>query len=159
LCMFLALLAQAPARADDALAKYDAAITAADRAHWPFRPVRPVSIPAVKDRAWLRNPIDAFVLARLEARGWKPAPPAPPRALRGRLSLDLAGLPPAPEEQDAFPREPTADAYEQVVERLLASPSLGERWGRHWLDVVRYADTNGYERDADKPGAWKYRDW
>jgi hypothetical protein len=148
-----------PARAADPLAKYDASIKPADRAHWAFQPVQPLRVPAVKDGAWLRNPIDAFVLARLEARGWKPAAAASGRVLLRRIYLDLLGLPPTPEEQQAFLGDTRPDAWERLVDRLLASPAYGERWGRHWLDVVRYADTNGYERDADKPGAWKYRDW
>ncbi len=151
-------LAAAPLRADP-LAKYDASIRPAHRAHWSFRPVRAVRPPVVKDSAWVRNPIDAFVLARLEARGWRPAAPAGPQALLRRIFLDLTGLPPAPDEQQAFLRDHRPDTWERLVDRLLASPAYGERWGRHWLDVVRYADTNGYERDADKPGAWRYRDW
>lgn len=159
LCCLLALAVLAPVRADDALAKYDAVIQPADREHWSFRPVRPAAVPAVKDAGWVRNPLDAFVLARLEARGWKPAPPAEPHALLRRLYLDLIGLPPTVEEQEAYLRDRAPDAYERLVDRLLASPHYGERWGRHWLDVARYADSNGYERDADKPGSWRYRDW
>jgi hypothetical protein len=152
------LLLAATARADDSLSKYDGLVKPADRLHWAFRPVRPVKVPAVKDLARIRNPVDAFVLARLEARAWAPAPPAPKLALLRRVYLDLTGLPPTPEEQEAFCRDSSPDAWERVVDRLLASPAYGERWGRHWLDVARYADTNGYERDADKPGAWRYRD-
>jgi hypothetical protein len=155
----LAVLGAAPPRGDDPLAKYDAVVKAADREHWSFRPVRRVAPPAVRDRAWLRNPIDAFVLARLEVRGWKPAAPAEKRALMRRLHLNLIGLPPSPAEQTAYLDDPALDAYERLVERLLADPRYGERWARHWLDVARYADTNGYERDADKPFAWRYRDW
>jgi hypothetical protein len=116
-------------------------------------------VPRVKNISWVRNPIDAFVLARLEARGWKLAPPAERRALLRRLSLDLIGLPPTPEEQTAFLNDAAPDAAERLVERLLASPHYGERWGRHWLDLVRYAETNGYERDADRPHVWRYRDY
>jgi hypothetical protein len=145
-------------RAGD-LARYDAKITAADRRHWAFQPVRRPAVPAVKDASWVRNPIDAFVLARLEARGWKPSPPAGPHALLRRVYLDLVGLPPTPEEQQAFLRDRSPDAFGRMTERLLASPHHGERWGRHWLDLVRYAETNGYERDADRPFVWRYRDY
>jgi hypothetical protein len=144
---------------DPALARYDASIKASARRHWAFRPVRPVAVPAVKDAAWVHNPIDAFVLAALEARGWKPAPPAEPRALLRRIHLDVIGLPPTPREQEDWERDTSVDAWQRVVDRLLASPHQGERWGRHWLDLARYADTNGYERDADKPGVWRYRDY
>ncbi|MFO0842448.1 MAG: DUF1549 and DUF1553 domain-containing protein [Gemmataceae bacterium] len=125
---------------------------------WAFKPVRPVAVPRVKDSAWPRNPIDAFVLAKLEAAGRSPAPPAPPVALLRRLHLDLTGLPPTVEEQEAFCRDSSPDAWERLVDRLLSSPAHGERYARHWLDVARYADTNGYERDADKPSVWRYRD-
>jgi hypothetical protein len=157
--LLLLLAAPAPAAEPAALARYDAAIRPAQRAHWAYRPVRAPTPPAVKDRAWARNPIDAFVLAPLEARGWRPAPPASRRALARRLHLDLTGLPPTPEEVDDFLTDERPDAYERLVDRLLASPHHGERWARHWLDVARYADTNAYERDADKPFAWRYRDW
>jgi hypothetical protein len=125
---------------------------------WAFQPVRPVAVPRVKGAAWVRNPIDAFVLARLEAAGRKPSPTAPPATLLRRLHLDLTGLPPTPEEQEAFCRDSSPDAWGRLVDRLLSSPAHGERYARHWLDVARYADTNGYERDADKPSAWRYRD-
>src|SRR5262245_37823239 len=113
------LLAAASARAGGPLAKYDALVRPADRVHWAFRPVRPVPVPAVRDVAWGRNPIDAFVLARLEQRGWKPAPPATRTALLRRVYLDLTGLPPSPEEQQAFLGDPAPDAYERLVGRLL----------------------------------------
>ena len=120
--------------------------------------VRPPAAPEVKDTAWARNPIDRFVLAGLEAKGWKPAPPAEPRALLRRVHLDLTGLPPTPQELDAFLADASGDAYEKQVERLLASPAYGERWGRHWLDAARYADSNGYSQDNPR-SVWKYRDW
>jgi mono/diheme cytochrome c family protein len=136
---------------------------------WAFTPVKPPTIPAVKTKGWVKNPIDAFVLAKLEAKGLTPSPLAGPRELIRRAYFDLIGLPPSPEEVDAFVREaspnarglaPDADsAYEKLVDRLLAMPQYGERWGRHWLDVVRYAQTNGYERDDEKPHAWRYRDY
>jgi hypothetical protein len=144
---------------DPDLARYDAGIKPTARRHWSFQPVRPVAVPAVKDVSWVCNPIDAFVLARLEARGWRPAPPAEPRALLRRLHLDVVGLPPAPEEQETWERDSSPAAFDAIVDRLLGSPHYGERWARHWLDLVRYADTNGYERDADKPHVWRYRDY
>jgi hypothetical protein len=127
--------------------------------HWAFSPVVRPSVPAVRDRARVRTPIDAFVLARLEKDGVKPAPAADRRTLLRRVTLDLTGLPPTPEEQRAFLADDSPGAYAKVVDRLLASPQYGERWGRHWLDVARYAETNGYERDGAKPSAWRYRDY
>ena len=106
----------------------------------------------------MRSPIDAFVLARLEKEGLTPSPEAPRETLLRRLSLDLVGLPPTPEEVDAFLADTRPDAYEKVVDRLLASPHYGERWARPWLDLARYADTNGYEKDQRRT-AWRYRDW
>jgi hypothetical protein len=127
--------------------------------HWAFQPVRLPAIPAVRDRDWARSPIDAFVLARLEAAGLRPAPPADKRTLLRRVTLDLIGLPPTLAEQHAFLADHSPDAFARVVDRLLARPEYGERWGRHWLDVVRYAESNGYERDGAKPSAWRYRDY
>jgi hypothetical protein len=128
------------------------------RGHWSFRPpVRPV-VPSVRNRDWIRNPIDRFVLARLEAAGLAPSPEADPVTLLRRLSLDLTGLPPSVEAVDAFPADTRDDAYERVVDRLLASPHYGERWGRYWLDAARYADSDGYEKDKSRL-AWFYRDW
>ncbi len=127
--------------------------------HWAFQPVQRRDPPKVKNSDWVRNPIDAFILARLESHGLTPAPPANKVALLRRIYYDLTGLPPTPEEIDAFLADVSPDAYEKVVDRLLASPRYGERWARHWLDLVRYADTNSYERDGDKPNAWRYRDY
>jgi hypothetical protein len=134
-------------------------VTAKDRQYWAYRPVKRPVVPAVKDRGWLRNPIDAFVLAKLEAKRLAPAAPAGRVALARRAYYDLTGLPPTPEEVDAFVKDQAPDAYERLVDRLLASPHYGEKWGRHWLDVVRYAETHGYERDSAKPFAWRYRDY
>jgi mono/diheme cytochrome c family protein len=126
--------------------------------HWAYvKPARP-GVPAVKDPAWVRNPIDAFVLARLEKEGLLPSPEAEGEVLVRRLSLDLVGLPPSPEEVAAFLADRREDAYERVVDRLLASPHYGERWARPWLDLARYADSHGYEKDQLRT-AWKYRDW
>ena len=130
----------------------------ADKRHWAYRkPVRPEP-PAVADTAWIRNPIDRFVLARLEREGLTPAPEANRETLIRRVSLDLVGLPPTLAEVDAFLADASPDAYEKVVDRLLASPHYGERWARPWLDLARYADTNGYEKDRRR-SAWMYRDW
>ncbi len=109
--------------------------------------------------AWVRTPVDAFVLAKLEARGWTPAPPADRRELIRRVTFDLTGLPPTPEEVEAFVADASPDAYEKVVDRLLASPRYGERWAQHWLDVVRFAETEGYEYDRHIPDAWRFRDY
>ncbi len=130
--------------------------------HWAFRPPRPAPEPAVRDRSWPRTPIDTFILASLEAAHLAPAPPADRRTLLRRLSYDLTGLPPTPSEVEAFVRDPAPDAPQRLVDRLLASPRYGERWGRHWLDVARYADTKGYvyyyeESRFVHPHA--YRDW
>lgn len=129
------------------------------RKHWSFQPVHEPALPAVRDGAWLRSPIDAFVLARLEAEGLRPAPPTDKRTLLRRAYLDLIGLPPMPAEQRAFLADDSPQAFVKVVDTLLARPEYGERWGRHWLDVVRYAESNGYERDGSKPSAWRYRDY
>jgi cytochrome c553 len=134
-------------------------ITEKDRQFWSFRkPVRP-AIPVVKNRTWVRNEIDAFILSRLEKEGLTPAPVAEPRVLIRRLYIDLTGIPPTPEEVNDFVRNPSDAAYKKVIEKLLASPHYGERWGRHWLDLARYADSGGYEFDYDRPNAWRYRDW
>jgi hypothetical protein len=127
--------------------------------HWAFQAVRCPPVPAVRDRSWVRTPIDAFVLARLEQKGLQPAPPADPRTLLRRVYLDLIGLPPTPAEQRAFLADPSPDVFACVVDDLLARPQYGERWARHWLDVARYAETNGYERDGAKPSAYRYRDY
>jgi mono/diheme cytochrome c family protein len=127
--------------------------------HWAFVPPKAPQVPAVKTRTWVRNPIDAFVLARLERLGIAPSPEADRSTLVRRLSLDLIGLPPTPAEVDRFVQDGSPDAYERLVDRLLASPHFGERWGRHWLDLARYADSDGYENDNLRPNAWQYRDW
>jgi mono/diheme cytochrome c family protein len=126
--------------------------------HWGFAaPVRP-AIPAVKNKTWVRNPIDAFVLERLEREQLAPSPEADKALLLRRLSLDLIGLPPTPEEVDAFVNDASPKAYEKQIERLLTSPHYGERWGRLWLDAARYADSDGFEKDKPR-NVWFYRDW
>ncbi len=132
------------------------------RNFWAFRPLARPSVPQVKDAAWVKNPIDAFVLAKLEAAGLQPAPPADKGALIRRLYFDVIGLPPTPQEVEAFLRASDAmpqAAYEELVDRLLASRHYGEHWARHWLDLVRFAETNSFERDGPKPFIWRYRDY
>lgn len=135
--------------------------SAEKRNHWAWKaPMRPQA-PNVTNVAWVNNPIDTFILAKLEARGLQPAAPATREQLIRRVTFDLIGLPPTPEEIDAFVKDtamPQA-AWEKVVDRLLASPHYGERWGRHWLDLARYAESNGYEFDEPRPNAWRYRDY
>ncbi|MBI2424961.1 MAG: DUF1549 domain-containing protein [Candidatus Hydrogenedentes bacterium] len=127
--------------------------------HWAFRPIARPEAPAVRQSAWVRSPIDAFVLSQLEAEGIAPSPEANAVTLLRRLHFDLTGLPPTPEETAAFLNDSTPDAYARLADRLLASPHFGERWGRHWLDLARYADSDGYEKDTVRPHAYRYRDW
>ncbi len=126
--------------------------------HWAFQAPERAKLPAAKNQQWVRNPIDRFILARLEKEGIAPSPEADRVTLIRRLSFDLLGLPPSLAEIDAFVKDDRTDAYERLVDRLLESPHYGERWGRHWLDVARYADSNGYSIDAPRE-IWKYRDW
>ena len=126
---------------------------------WSFQPVRRPALPFVRNRAWIRNGIDAFVLSRLERQGITPSPEADRATLLRRVSLDLIGLPPNREEVIAFVADTRPNAYERAVDRLLASPHFGEKWGRFWLDQARYADTEGHELDRDRPYAWRYRNW
>jgi Protein of unknown function (DUF1553)/Protein of unknown function (DUF1549)/Planctomycete cytochrome C len=128
-------------------------------ASWLYRQVKSPPLPHVAHQGWVKNPIDAFVLARLEAEGLTPVAPADRVTLIRRVTYNLTSLPPSPEEVDAFVADKSPDAYERLVDRLLASPRYGEAWGRHWLDLVRFAETNGYERDSAKPYAWRYRDY
>ena len=137
----------------------DEAIPKTPAEHWAFQPIQKPPVPKVSNARQVRNPIDQFVIATLEKRKWKPSPPADPGALLRRVHLDLAGLPPTPAQQQRFLMSPTAKALDAVIDDLLSGPSYGERWARHWLDVVRYADSNGYERDAEKPFVWRYRDY
>jgi hypothetical protein len=147
-----------PNKSEDSLAQVET-YTLKERSWWAYRrPVRP-ALPVVRNQDWVKTPVDAFVLARLEKEGLAPARPADRATLLRRLTFDLIGLPPTPEEVDAFVRDTSSDAYDKVVERLLASPQYGERWGRHWLDIVRYADTDGFEYDTLRPDAWRYRDY
>jgi cytochrome c553 len=142
-----------------AAAPPSAHFTAEQKAFWAFQPVRPPRLPAVRNKEWPRSPVDHFILARLEAQGLKPAPPANRRTLLRRVTFDLTGLPPTPEEIDSFLGDKRPDAHERLVDRLLASPHHGERWGRHWLDVVRYAETTANDANAVMRYAWRYRDY
>jgi len=135
------------------------ASAAGEGAHWSFRPLRAPRAPAVRDGSWVRSPIDAFVLAGLRAKGLKPAPPVSRPTLIRRATFDLTGLPPTPAEVDAFVRDPAPDAYEKLIDRLLASPRYGEKWGRYWLDSVRYADSNGLDENYHYAHAFRYRDY
>src|SRR5579883_3329619 len=134
-------------------------ITEEAKKYWVYQPVKRSAVPEVKNKAWVKTPVDAFILAKLEAKGLKPVKPVDKVALVRRVYYDLIGLPPTPEEIDAFVNSTDANAYEKLLDKLLASPQYGEKWGRHWLDVVRFAETNGYERDGPKPYAWRYRDY
>ena len=127
--------------------------------HWAWRPIRTGVPPVVRGASWARDDSDRFVLARLEEKGLRPAPDADKRTLFRRVTFDLTGLPPAPEQVDAFVADQSPDAYEKTVDRLLASPAYGERWARHWLDLVRYAESRGHEQDYTIPNAYQYRDY
>ena len=127
--------------------------------HWAYKPVTHPAPPPVRQAGWVRNDIDRFILAKLEAQHIQPSPEAGRPTLIKRASYDLLGLPPTPEEVDAFMADTSPDAYEALLDRLLASSHFGERWGRHWLDAARYADSDGYEKDNPRRDAWRFRDW
>ncbi len=129
------------------------------RRFWSFQPVIEPAVPTARDPSWIRTPIDAFVLATLEDKGLQPAPPADRRTLIRRVTLDLIGVPPTSEQIEAFAQNESSEAYDELVERLLASPQYGVRWGRHWLDVARYADSNGLDENLAFGNAWRYRDY
>jgi Protein of unknown function (DUF1553)/Protein of unknown function (DUF1549) len=129
------------------------------REHWAFQPVKRTEPPAVKESGWVRNPIDRFILAEIENLGMVHATQADRVALIRRVTFDLIGLPPSASEVAAFIGDERPDAYDRLVDRLLGSPQYGERWGQHWLDLAHYADSNGFELDAERPDAWRYRDW
>jgi len=156
------------ARKEDEPAKLvERPITPEERGFWAFQPPRRLPAPRVSHPGWganpptnpPTNPIDAFLLAKMKAKGLKPSPRADRRTLIRRAYLDLTGLPPSPEEVEAFVKDSSPGAWERLIDRLLASPHYGERWARHWLDLVRYADTGGFEFDVDRPDAWRYRDY
>ena len=150
LAILLGSAALLPARAGDA---------PAPRAWWAIQPLTRPTVPATPHATNTTNPIDAFIDAKLAEKKLVTAPEADPRTLIRRLYFDLIGLPPTPAEVRAFERDPAANAYEKVVEHLLASPHYGERWARHWLDVVRFAETHGFEMNQPRPNAWPYRDY
>jgi hypothetical protein len=152
------------AKAATGTAKGTFRITEQQRRYWAFQPVKAVPAPAVTDARWPRSDLDRFILAGLEAKGLRPARPADRRTLLRRATFDLTGLPPTPAEIDAFVKDTSPEAFAKVIDRLLALPRYGERWGRHWLDVVRYADSFdarllGSENLMDMTAAWRYRDW
>lgn len=130
-----------------------------ERQYWAFRPLQPVELPSVDDAAWPANQIDFFILRELERSGLKPAPVATPETLIRRVYFDLIGLPPTPAEVDAFVADPSEQAYAAIIDDLLQRPAYGERWAQHWLDVVRYAETEGFEYDRTLPDIWRYRDY
>jgi hypothetical protein len=143
-----------------AAAKKQLTVTEKDKEYWAYRPLQRVALPDVKDKAWVRTPLDRFLLAKMEARGVTPAAEAARRTLVRRLFFDLIGLPPAPGEVEAAIATPDFDkAWEALVDRLLASPHFGERWGRHWLDPARFAESHGFEHDYPRPFAYHYRDF
>ena len=135
------------------------ACTAAQRSFWAFQQVKKSPVPAVKNRQWVKTPLDSFVLAKLEEAGLQPNPPADRLTLLRRATIDMTGLPPTQEEIQQFMSDKSPNAWEKVVDRLLASPAYGERWARHWLDVARYADSNGFKADETRPNIWRYRDY
>ena len=158
--IFLALVSCSIALAtDDAGTPAAKPITPEERDHWAFHPpIRP-AVPPSRRQGWVRNPIDSFIIEGLEATGLKPAAEASRTALIRRVTFDLTGLPPTPDEIEAFFKDEDPGAFERVVDRLLASGRYGERWAQHWLDLARYADTDGFEFDQVRPDAWRYRDW
>ncbi len=137
----------------------DLPFTAEQLNHWAYQKVTKPKPPAVRNRAWVRTPVDAFVLAKLEDKGISPSPAADKITLLRRATFDLTGLPPTPEEVSAFLSDKSPRAFEKVVDRLLGSPHYGEKWARHWLDLARYAESEGFKADETRPNAWRYRDY
>jgi cytochrome c553 len=137
----------------------NASATAPAPVNWSLRPLTQPKVPPIDAQQWPRTPIDHFILAKLAEKGLSPSPEADRRTLIRRVTFDLTGLPPTPQEIDAFLTDPSPDAYEKVVDRFLASPRYGERWARHWMDVVHYAETHGHDEDKPRPNAWPYRDY
>jgi len=158
-CCFLAGLVMAGTTVRPRAAANDREFTQAERQFWSLQKVAVVAPPAVRQRQWVRTPVDAFIAAKLESHGLTPASNADRITLLRRAYLDLIGLPPAPDAVAAFLADQSPDAFAKVVDRLLASPQYGERWGRHWLDLARYAESEGFKADETRPNAWRYRDY
>jgi hypothetical protein len=133
--------------------------TPAQKSYWAFQPIRKSQVPAVQNKAWVKTPIDAFILAKLQENRLEPNPSADKLTLLRRATIDMTGLPPTQEDIQTFLSDNSPNAWEKVVDRLLASPAYGQRWGRHWLDVARYADSNGFKADETRPNVWRYRDY
>jgi len=167
LCGFVAMANPGPASAADGAPEAagqnaraaEVPFEASARTHWAFQPIKQVEPPEVRNTRWLKTPVDRFILTALEAKEIPAAPPATKEELIRRVTFDLIGLPPTLSEIDAFAKDSSPDAYANLIDRLLASPHYGERWGRHWLDVARFAETDGFEHDAVRPHAWRYRDY
>ncbi len=141
------------------LQRREMVVTDEDRQHWSYRPFSAVVVPAVTDKNWCKTSIDQFILSKLEAKGLQPNSSATRRTLIRRVYFDVIGLPPSPAEIAAFENDSSDTAYERLVDKLLDSSHYGERWGRHWLDLTRYADSSGLETDSDRPNAYHYRDF
>jgi hypothetical protein len=157
--LLLALACCSRTIADDAAILHEDPITDSDRDHWAFKPLVRVQPPEVKNGDWANHPIDRFIAARLEQEGLAPMPPADRATLLRRATFDLTGLPPTPDDLDAFLADASADAWDKVLDRLLASPAYGERGAQHWLDLARFAESDGFEFDKVRADAWRYRDW
>ncbi|MBO13418.1 MAG: hypothetical protein CMJ68_22000, partial [Planctomycetaceae bacterium] len=142
-CVANAIQAQTPQRHD----------------HWAFQPISRPPVPRTRFEDMVKTPVDSFVFSRLEKSGLAPSPQANRLVLHRRLSLDLLGVPPTPAEQRTFAGDTRPGSWGRLIGRLLVRPEFGERWGRHWLDVARYGESNGYERDGTKPNAWRFRDY
>ena len=153
------LAAVGPLAAAAAEAPFETPITEGDRDHWSYRPIARPAVPPVANTAWPRNPVDRFILAPLEDAGLEPLPEASRVTLIRRVTFDLTGLPPTPAEVERFEHDASPQAYEALVDRLLASDAYGARWAQHWLDLARFAETDGFEHDLIRPNAWRYRDW
>jgi hypothetical protein len=165
LCLLASVLTTGIAHAEDSstaaktTVPVEPTISKAQRDHWAYRPLRRDAVPDVRDARWNQNPIDRFLRAEMERRAVAPLPEVGPLTLLRRVSLDLNGLPPTAEQIEEFLADHSPEAYARAVDRLLASPAYGERWAQHWLDLARFAETDGFEFDAVRPHAWRYRDW
>ena len=154
-----AVIADLAAAIDQMRPPENNATAAGSHREWLLRAPAVPPVPAVNKPDWVKNPIDAFILARLEAKGMTPAPPSAKRTLIRRLYFDLLGLPPPPDQIAEFLQDTSSGALERLVDRLLEDPRYGERWGRHWLDLVRFAESDGFAVDSERPTAWRYRDY